>query len=339
MSICKKHVLLTQSLQRISYCCKQPAGDAPAGVIAQATTAFDVILGSMTVIMDKLYAFSDLGVRTRRLEVLLDALRRAQEKALLQQRGKSVGASSIASRDLPEGGHVLLQFSGVTLKTPLHAELGQRTLCQHVSFELLSGKSLLIIGESGIGKSSLLRAAAGLWADGSGTISSCMKHVFFVPQKPYMFPGSLREQLLYPCSEQDTELSDDDLRHVLQQVNLVQLLQQYDLSDRKDWSSLLSLGQQQRINFARLRLRPSLRLALIDEGTSACDLQNEALLYQNLKENLCSYVSVGHRPSLQNYHTHVLWLRSSPTSDGSFHCTLLPMSECRSAFQGESCTT
>ena len=227
-------------------------------------------------------------------------------------------------------------------------------LFENVSFEVPEGQSLLVVGESGIGKSSLLRAAAGLWVKGCGTIELCDRHSvclgktwiassgfifvfclciythvdltelehlvahisqqvvqlrFFMPQKPYMFLGSLKEQLLYPHA--DDVRPDADVEEALRQVHLQDLLDRHNLSDTKDWASLLSLGQQQRINFARVLLRPSIQFALMDECTSACDPENEMLLYQLLRQRLRSYVSVGHRPSLQNFHSHALWLRRS----------------------------
>merc|ERR1712241_270888 len=101
------------------------------------------------------------------------------------------------------------------------------------------------------------------------------------------------------------------------------------------WSSVLSLGEQQRMNFARAFVQPSLQLALIDEGTSACDSASEARLYTLLSRRLRSHVSVGHRPSLRSYHSHALWLRrgcmSSAGTWGPAHCSVLPMAEFKAA--------
>ena len=139
----------------------------------------------------------------------------------------------------------------------------------------------------------------------------------FLPQRPYMILGSLREQLLYPNG--DSAIPEQELESVLHQVNLPELLSKVGGFDAElDWSSVLSIGEQQRLAFARLLLnRP--RYALLDEATSALDLQNEKHLYQQLQESETTFISVGHRESLLNYHQLVLEI----LSDGSWR--LIPV--------------
>ena len=302
-------------------------GKVEFGVIAQTSMAFNTILNAMTLVMHRLEALSDVSVRVQRLHRLDLALRDCQAERAACRRPGVRGQQCIHS-DTTEDGPVRVRFHDVTLKTPLRADAVPRVLCSRLSFELLDGQSLLVTGESGIGKSSLLRAAAGLWTNGSGTIQLCNRsHVFFMPQKPYMFLGSLRSQLLYPRID-DGLLSDSELAEALKRVRLGDLLDRHNLNETKDWTSILSLGQQQRINFARLLLMPQSELALMDECTSACDVQSESLLYQHLQKQLGSYVSVGHRPALRKFHSHVLWLRHvegdrQARAEGLF----LPMSE------------
>jgi putative ATP-binding cassette transporter len=131
--------------------------------------------------------------------------------------------------------------------------------------------------------------------------------MIFLPQRPYIVLGSLREQLLYPHLERET--TDTQLREVLEKVNLADLPERVGGFDAElDWSHLLSLGEQQRLAFARLLLsRP--RYAILDEATSALDKTNEENLYRQLRASGTTYVSVGHRSSLLGYHDRVLELR------------------------------
>ncbi|MCG6533346.1 MAG: ABC transporter ATP-binding protein/permease [Syntrophales bacterium LBB04] len=181
----------------------------------------------------------------------------------------------------------------------------ERTLINDLTLNLNLTDNLVVVGQSGAGKSSLLRAIAGLWTQGAGEIDRPpLKEVFFLPQKPYMFLGSLRDQLLYP-NLQD-QISEEALRPVLQQVNLADLPERVGGFDIKlDWADVLSLGEQQRLAFARLLINKP-RFAVLDEATSALDLSNESHLYHTLQELGIHYISVGHRSSLLDYHQQVL---------------------------------
>lgn len=194
-------------------------------------------------------------------------------------------------------------LQGLTLQTPDH----RRTLVEKVTLELAPGQGLLLMGPSGCGKSSLLRAIAGLWTSGEGTIiRPKLDDILFLPQKPYMILGSLREQLRYPHAPATVE--DDQLRAALDKVNLPDLAERMGGLDAvADWGDVLSLGEQQRLTFARLVIqRPA--YAMLDEATSALDLANEAQLYGHLQALGTTFISVGHRESLQTYHHQTLTL-------------------------------
>ena len=153
----------------------------------------------------------------------------------------------------------------------------------------------------------MLRAIAGLWNSGTGrVIRPPLEDVLFLPQRPYIILGTLREQLLYPHTTR--RMSDRALTEVLRQVNLQNLLSRIDNFDTElPWENILSLGEQQRLAFARLLVtRPG--FTILDEATSALDLNNEGNLYQQLQETKTTYISVGHRESLFNYHQWVLEL-------------------------------
>ena len=196
-----------------------------------------------------------------------------------------------------------LAFENVTLQTPDY----EKVIVENLSLAVQPGSGLLIVGPSGRGKSSLLRAIAGLWDSGSGRlVRPPLEKMLFMPQRPYIILGTLREQLLYP--ETNRQLSDQEVSAVLQQVNLGHLLERinnYDLE--MPWEDILSLGEQQRLAFARILVnRPD--FSILDEATSALDLINEANLYQQLQQTKTTYISVGHRESLFDYHQWVLEL-------------------------------
>ena len=141
--------------------------------------------------------------------------------------------------------------------------------------------------------------------------------MLFLPQRPYMILGSLRAQLLYPATHQ--AVSEATLRCVLEQVHLAELPERVGGWDVElDWADILSLGEQQLLAFARLLLTQP-QYAILDEATSALDVKNEAHLYRVLQATGITYISAGHRPSVLQYHQHVLEL----TGEGRWR--LLPV--------------
>ena len=260
-----------------------------------------------------------------------------------------------------------------------------------VNFKIYEGDKVLVVGPSGTGKSSLLRAIAGLWELGSGSIIwSCGLNepinaigdlrasnktvspdgVFFLPQKPYNLLGSLRQQIAYPDTfpgDEDeksikhlakqqkhnklknkndrnsndsnnnsnstyddnhatnngiTLKGDAELLEILRNVKLETLAsrmgsgdEQVGLREHKDWTKVLSLGEQQRLAFARvLYNRKNISVVVLDEATSALDEIAESAMYSLLGQLNITFISVGHRPTLYNYHTKKLVL-SGPGSD------------------------
>jgi ABC-type uncharacterized transport system fused permease/ATPase subunit len=263
------------------------AGELEIGAVSQSQAAFERVglaLGLVITQFDQLSAFA-AGIE--RLERLQSAM---SEVAIPETR-----------IEICEGAPLALQH------VTLHLPKSSTVLIRELSFTLAPDSPLLIVGESGVGKSSLLRAIAGLWHTGSGVIiRPAAQQLLFLPQRPYMILGSLRQQLLYP---HQSEKTDEQLMQILQQVGLIKLIDRFDgLEAVKDWSKVLSLGEQQRLAFARLLLTQP-RYALLDEATSALDTAHEARLYDLLQSSHIAYVSVGHRQTLLTYHRQILQLK------------------------------
>lgn len=283
--------LLTIVLPSIIIAPQVLSGELEVGRAVQAAGAFAAVLSAISVIIENFEALSRFTAGVNRLNIFTQYL--AGESA---GRGRSLGVIESV-----EGNHLWLE--SVTLQTPNY----ERTLVKNLSLHIKPGQGLIIVGQSGCGKSSLLRALAGLWYAGSGTICRPLpQDMLFLPQQPYMLLGTLRSQLLYP--NEDRAVHDADLLSLLERVNLPELAARVGGLDAvHDWEKLLSIGEQQRLAFARVLLcKP--RYAVLDEATSALDIANEEYLYQQLQSSETTLISVGHRPGILKYHAQVLEL-------------------------------
>ena len=271
------------------------AGEIEVGKVSEAQGAFVRVFFSLNVVVARFQALTTFGAGINRLYSFAAFLEQAPDSSEPQSVIQTIAADRLAVEHL-------------TLETPNR----QRRLVEDLSVEVPTGQGLLVMGPSGCGKSSLLRAIAGLWNAGKGTIVRPQpEQILFLPQRPYMVLGTLREQLLYPNSS--LEVTDQQLKQVLEQVNLAHLDQRFGgFEAQQDWADVLSLGEQQRLTFARLLLNQP-KYAILDEATSALDLDNEERLYQHLRSIGTTFLSVGHRSTLANYHQLVLELAQDQT--------------------------
>ncbi|MES1186412.1 MAG: ABC transporter ATP-binding protein/permease [Myxococcales bacterium] len=266
------------------------SGELEVGRVVQAAGAFASMLGSLTIFVDNFELLSGFAAGIDRLHAFERELGPPREGLLRQPKIETLPAAA-------------LELVQLTLQTPDR----RRTLVRELSVKVPAGEGLLIVGPSGCGKSSLLRAIAGLWQSGSGVISRPgLDDLLFLPQRPYMRLGTLREQLLYPKSSKD--ISEAELSSVLEQVNLPLLADRCGGFDVElDFGKLLSIGEQQRLAIARVLLsRPT--YAVLDEATSALDAENERALYELLAKANTTLISVAHRPDLERFHARVLAL-------------------------------
>ena len=178
-------------------------------------------------------------------------------------------------------------------------------LLQNINFTLQPGSNVLIKGVSGSGKSTLLRAIAGIWPFVEGKIVLPeQEKLMFIPQKPYLPLGSLREALLYPGNK---PVNDEVLVNLMEECQIGYLKDKLDIV--ADWSHMLSVGEQQRLAYVRAHIQEPVWLFL-DEATSALDEETEAKMYSLIGERLANttIVSIGHRSTLNKYHQLVLEL-------------------------------
>ena len=192
-------------------------------------------------------------------------------------------------------------FQHLSVKSPLG-----KTLINDLNLTLPQGDSLLIQGQSGVGKTTLLRTVAGLWSYAQGEIFCPQHNTLFLSQRPYLPQGNLLTALYYPGSTENADFAE--IKQVLEQVQLAHL--QDRLEQEQDWTRILSLGEQQRLAFARLLLHKP-KVAFLDEASASLDEGMEHAMYRLIRDKLpnTTIISVGHRSTLIPLHQQQLELR------------------------------
>jgi putative ATP-binding cassette transporter len=256
------------------------------GAIQQVADAFNQLQGSLAYIITSYNDIANWIAILHRLSSFRDsvdavhAAMAAPQPIKVERSGEGVAVADLAL-DLPNGA----------------------ALRQGVSFDVAPGQALLIRGANGTGKSTLLRAIAGLWPFGRGHIRIDPKRAFFLPQKSYIPLGSLRDALFYP--DTGVGVPNEKLASVLETVGLERLSSSLDTVDM--WGQRLSGGEQQRLALARVLLAEPATIFL-DEATASLDQQGEESLYRVLRGLPWhpTIISVGHRATLQQFHDRVL---------------------------------
>ncbi|MCX6867713.1 MAG: ABC transporter ATP-binding protein/permease [Verrucomicrobia bacterium] len=273
-------------------------GKMPFGVVTQTLGAFAQVLGAVSIVADNFEGLSSYLAGIQRLGILWDDLDDFDAEEDRSARESESQLDETSSR---------VKLDHLTVLTPD----GTKLLAKDLSFEMGLNQSLIIMGASGSGKSSIIRTIAGLWPSGTGLLERpALHHLMFLPQRPYMVPGSLRDQLHYPVH--DRRVDEEQISKVIEMVNLAEVLARVDgdLDRVIDWTNVLSLGEQQRVAFARLFLHQPM-FVFLDEATSALDEDNQKRIYELILQSHIGFISVGHRQTLVQYHERVLHLRSA----------------------------
>ena len=191
-------------------------------------------------------------------------------------------------------------------------ERGGEELVNNLTLRVKPGEHVLITGPNGVGKTAVARVVAGLWPVFQGRLERpSIQDIMFLPQRPYLSVGSLREQVIYPYTYPEHVASgktDEDLLAILKDVHLAYLpTREGGWETRKEWKDVLSGGEKQRMGMARLLYhRP--QFGILDECTSAVSTDVEGLMYAKAKELGITLITISHRPSLFKYHEVLLRL-------------------------------
>ncbi|GJN79358.1 peroxisomal ABC transporter [Purpureocillium lilacinum] len=265
---------------------------------------------------------AELAGYTSRVYTLISTLHRVHANAYYVRGGQNELYSLSDVQGTIQKGFDGVRFEQVPVVAPGLWPQGGEELTDSLSMIVRSGEHLLISGPNGVGKTAVSRILAGLWPVYRGLVSRPKSigqdGIMFLPQRPYLSPGTLRDQVIYPDGHVDMKekrKSEDDLKRILEEAKLGYLPDREGGWDtRKEWKDVLSGGEKQRMQFARL-LYHEPQYAVIDEGTSAVSSDVEGLLYETCKEKGITLITISTRASLKKYHTYNLVLGMGDQGD------------------------
>jgi vitamin B12/bleomycin/antimicrobial peptide transport system ATP-binding/permease protein len=267
-------------------------GSMSLGQVMQAASAFVIVQSAFSWLVINYPRFADWRASAQRvasLLVSLDRLNRAEE----------VGIGRI---DHSETKDAALRLKGLSVTLD-----DGTSVVDDTDVAIQPGEKVLVVGESGTGKSSLVRAVAGLWPWGEGEVQVAKgARIFLLPQKPYVPLGTLRRATTYPAAVE--EIPDETVAEALDAVGLGEFKDRIDEEDTP-WEQTLSGGEKQRLAFARILIHQP-EIIVLDEATSALDPPSQEKMMKLVDERLeaVTVISVGHRPELEKVHGRKLVL-------------------------------
>lgn len=252
---------------------------------------------------------TELAGYTSRVSTLLDVMDEVRaghfEKKLVSSAGTEENAAVLRGRgEVSEGSDIC--FTDVPIVSP-----NGDVLVRKLNFSVQPGEHLLIVGPNGCGKSSLFRILGGLWPVYGGTVRKPpFSDIFYIPQRPYLSRGTLRQQVIYPDGVREMRakgVTDADLYRILSIVEIESIVDRASggWDAEEEWRDVLSGGLQQRVAMARLFYHAP-RYAILDECTSSVTLEIERVMYETAKSLGITLMTVSHRRSLWKYHTNIL---------------------------------
>ncbi len=264
-------------------------GTITLGQLFQVVDAFNQVQSGMSFLIDsftRIAQWKAVVYRLHHFRISLEEVKQKSRRSRLKRRAAS--------------GSELVGVERLNVRTPQG-----KLLTADLSLHLKSGSRLIIMGPSGCGKSTLLRTLAGLWDFGEGEMTGVKEGTMFVPQKPYMPITSLENVLCYPNFSR--KFTRQKIQSALSLCRIEHLSRR--LGEAGDWGKILSLGEQQRVAFARIFLQKP-RVLFLDEATSALDEKNQDMMYVYLTKYLPDsvWVSVAHRENIARFHTLCLRL-------------------------------
>jgi putative ATP-binding cassette transporter len=275
---------------------KYVGGSMTLGEVMQAASAFLIVQTAFNWLVENYPRLADWTASARRLASLLVSLDHLERADREETTGRIV-------RKQTEDGALRLRNLSVTLNDG-------SAVVNEADVAITPGEKVLVVGESGTGKSTLVRAIAGLWPWGGGEILIKFEGLFLMPQQPYVPLGTLRRAATYPLSPEAVD--DAVVRKTVEEVGLGHFLDRLDEEGTR-WEQILSGGEKQRLAFARALIhRPD--IIVMDEATAALDPLSQEKLMQLVMERLpeATVVSVGHRAELEVFHTRKLVLEYQP---------------------------